>query len=90
MINLNAKKISDLQISRLDNATLLSAVDLMSQHVQHSAVARQKLGTIADAFVGATTAYDVAYNPSQKDLLTDVLKDLDDKRDKAQTAWHDY
>ena len=35
MINLNAKQISDLQISRLDNATLLSAVDLMSQHVQH-------------------------------------------------------
>lgn len=89
MINLNAKQIPDLQISRLDNATLLSAVDLMSQHVQHSAVARQKLGTIADAFVGATTAYDVAYNPSQKDLLTDVLKDLDDKRDKAQTAWHE-
>ena len=89
MINLNAKQIPDLQISRLDNATLLSAVDLMSQHVQHSAVARQKLGTIADAFVGATTTYDVAYNPSQKDLLTDVLKDLDDKRDKAQTAWHE-
>ena len=39
MINLNAKQIPDLQISRLDNATLLSAVDLVSQHVQHSAVA---------------------------------------------------
>jgi len=89
MINLNAKQIASLDYTRLDNATLLSAVDLMSQHVQHSAVARQKLGTIADAFVGATTAYDVAYNPSQKDLLTDVLKNLDDNRDKAQTAWHE-
>ena len=89
MINLNAKQISSLDYTRLDNATLLSAVDLMSQHVQHSTVARQKLGTIADAFVGATTAYDVAYNPSQKDLLTDVLKNLDDNRDKAQTAWHE-
>ena len=28
MLNLNAKQISDLQISRLDNATLLSAVVL--------------------------------------------------------------
>lgn len=89
MINLNAKQIDDLKISRLDNATLLSAVDLMSQHVQHSEVARQKLGTIADAFVGATSAYDEAYNTSQKDLLTDVLYDMDKVRDKAQTAWHE-
>ena len=89
MINLNAKQIASLDYTRLDNATLLSAVDLMSQHVQHSEVARQKLGTIADVFVGATTAYDVAYNPSQKALLTDVLKNLDDNRDKAQTAWHE-
>ena len=89
MINLNAKQIASFDYTRLDNATLLSAVDLMSQHVQHSEVARQKLGTFADAFVGATSAYDEAYNPSQKDLLTDVLADLDDKRDKAQTAWHE-
>lgn len=89
MINLNAKQIGDLQISRLDNATLLSAVTLMSQHVQHSEAARQKLGSIADAFVSAADAYDVAYNPSQKDLLSDVLYDMDKVRDKAQTAWHE-
>ena len=88
MINLNAKQIGDLQISRLDNATLLSAVTLMSQHVQHSEAARQKLGSIADAFVSAADAYDVAYNPSQKDLLSDVLADLDKVRDKSMTAWH--
>ena len=89
MINLNAKQISDLQISRLDNATLLSAVDIMSQHVQHSEAARTKLGTIADTFVSAAAGYDEAYNPSQKDLLTDVLKEMDNVRDKAQTAWHE-
>ena len=89
MLNLNAKQILDLQISRLDNATLLSAVEQTSQHVQNSAVARQKLGTIADAYVSAANAYDVAYNPSQKDLLTDVVAELDNKRDKAQTAWHE-
>ena len=89
MINLNAKQIGDLQISRLDNATLLSAVTLMSQNVQHSEAARQKLGSIADAFVSAADAYDVAYNPSQKDLLSDVLYDMDKVRDKAQTAWHE-
>ena len=89
MLNLNAKQISDLQISRLDNATLLSAVEQTSLHVQHSAVARQKLGSIADAFVSAANAYDVAYNPSQKDLLTDVVAELDKVRDKAQTAWHE-
>jgi hypothetical protein len=54
----------------------------MRQHVQHSQPAQTKLGTIA-------ATYDVAYNPSQKDLLTDVLKDLNGKRDKAQTAWHE-
>ena len=89
MLNLNAKQISDLQISRFDNATLLSAVEQTSQHVQHSAVARQKLGSIADAYVSAANAYDVAYNPSQKDLLTDVVAELDKVRDKAQTAWHE-
>lgn len=89
MINLNAKQISDLQISRLDNATLLSAVDIMSQHVQHSEPARTKLGIIADTFVSAASGYDEAYNPSQKDLLTDVLKEMDNVRDKAQTAWHE-
>ena len=89
MINLQAKQIASLDYTRLDNATLLSAVDLMSQHVQHSQAARTKLGTIADTFVSAVTAYDEAYNPSQKDLLTDVLFDLDKVRDKAQTAWHE-
>lgn len=88
MLNLNAKQISDLQISRLDNATLLSCVTNMSQHVQHSEPARTKLGTIASDFVGASEAYDVAYNPSQKDLLSDVLADLDKVRDKSMTAWH--
>lgn len=88
MLNLNAKQISDLQISRLDNATLLSCVTNMSLHVQHSEPARTKLGTIASDFVGASEAYDVAYNPSQKDLLSDVLADLDKVRDKSMTAWH--
>ena len=88
MLNLNAKQISDLQISRLDNATLLSCVTNMSQHVQHSEPARTKLGTFASDFVGASEAYDVAYNPSQKDLLSDVLADLDKVRDKSMTAWH--
>ncbi len=89
MLNLNAKQLTSLDWGHMDNATLLSAVDLMSQHTQHSQAARTKLGTIADAFVSATAAYDEAYNPSQKDLLTDVLADLDKVRDKAQTAWHE-
>lgn len=88
MLNLNAKQISDLQISRLDNATLLSCVTNMSLHVQHSEPARTKLGTFASDFVGASEAYDVAYNPSQKDLLSDVLAALDKVRDKSMTAWH--
>ena len=88
MLNLNAKQISDLQISRLDNATLLSCVTNMSLHVQHNEPARTKLGTFASDFVGASEACDVAYNPSQKDLLSDVLADLDKVRDKSMTAWH--
>ena len=89
MINLNAKQIASLDFTRLDNATLLSAVEIMSDHVSHSQPARTKLGAIADNFVGAATAYDEAYNPSQKDLLSDVLYEMDKTRDKAQTAWHE-
>ena len=89
MINLNAKQIGSLDYTRFDNATLLSAVGQLSQHVQDSAVAQQKLGTIADSFVSAADAYDVAYNPSQKDLMSDVLYNMDKVRDKSQTAYHE-
>lgn len=89
MINLSAKQVGDLAISRLDNATLLSLAVIISGHVTNSDAVRQKLGTIATAVVTAAQAYDEAYNPSAKDLLTDVLKALDEARDKSQGSWHE-
>ena len=89
MLNLYAKQIASLDYTRLDNATLLSCVENMSQHVQNSEPARTKLVGYATKFVQSAEAYDEAYNPSQKDLLSDVLAELDKVRDKAQTAWHE-
>ena len=87
-LNPNAKQIPSLEIGRMDNATLLSFVLAVAAHAADDATVQAKLGSIYTYFATSATAYDVAYNPSQKDLLTDILSNLDDVRDKAATAWH--
>lgn len=88
MLDINAKQIAAIDYTRLDNATLLSFVNNVQDHGRADATMQAKLGDIWTSFDQSTTAFDVAYNPSHKDLLTDILKILDDARDKASSAWH--
>lgn len=87
-LDINAKQIPGFEIGRMDNATLLSFMNEVARHCAADQTMQSKLGAIYTAFAQSATAYDVAYNPSQKDLLSDVLKTMDETRDKALTAWH--
>lgn len=87
-MDINAKQIPNFDVSKPDNATLLSFMNTVAGHCAADATMQAKLGSIYTAFATSATAYDTAYNPSQKDLLSDVLKTMDDDRDKSLTAWH--
>ncbi|MBR5395001.1 MAG: hypothetical protein IK144_07970 [Bacteroidaceae bacterium] len=87
-LDIYAKQIPSIEIGRMDNATLLSYMNTVAGHCAADATMQAKLGNIYTAFAASANNYDTVYNPSQKDLLTDELKRLDDIRDKAGTAWH--
>ena len=87
-LDINAKQVPELNITHMDIATLLSYMNTVNTHGAADATLATKLGDIWTAFSQSATAYDLAYNPSQKNLMTDELAELDDFRDKALTAWH--
>ena len=87
-LDIYAKQIPEMNISHMDNATLLSFTNSVAAKAAADATLTAKLGDIYTAFYTSAQAYDESYNPSQKDLLSDVLKQLDELRDKALTAWH--
>ena len=87
-LDINAKQIPGIEIGRMDNATLLSYMNAVARHCAADQTMQAKLGDIYTAFATAATNYDLAYNPSQKNLLSDVLQKMDDDRDKSLTAWH--
>lgn len=87
-MDIYAKQIPNFDVSKPDNATLLSFVNTVAGHCAADATMQAKLGNIYTAFAASVNNYDTVYNPSKKDLLTDVLNELDGLRDKALTAWH--
>ena len=87
-LDIYAKQIPVIDIAHMDVATLLSFMNTVAAKGAADATLTAKLGDIWTAFAQAADAYDIAYNPSRKDLLSDVLKALDDARDKSQGAWH--
>ena len=87
-MDINARQIPNFDVSKPDNATLLSFMNTVVVKGAADATMTAKMGDIWTAFTQAANTYDVVYNPSRKDLLSDILKSLDDDRDKAQGAWH--
>lgn len=87
-LNPLAKQIPEINISRMDVATLLSFTNTVKAKGDADATMKTKMGTIWTAFADAATHYDAVYNPSRKDLLSDVLYQLDIVRDKSVTAYH--
>ena len=87
-LDINAKQIPGIDIAHMDVATLLSFMNTVAAKGATDATMKAKLGGIWTAFAQAANTFDVVYNPSKKDLLSDVLKNLDDERDKSQSAWH--
>lgn len=87
-LNPLAKQIPEINISRMDVATLLSFTNTVKAKGDADATMKTKMGAIWTAFADAATHYDAVYNPSRKDLLSDVLNQMDIVRDKAVTAYH--
>lgn len=89
MLDLNAIQITAIDIAHFDVATLLSFTNRILSRGQADATMQSKLGDIWTAYSQSANTYDLVYNPSRKDLLTDDLKELDKARDKADGAWHE-
>jgi len=87
-LDIYAKQIPGIEIGRMDVATLLAFMNTVAAKGAADATMTAKLGDIWTAFAQAANTYDVVYNPSRKDLLSDVLDKMDDDRDKSQSAWH--
>lgn len=87
-MDINAKQIPDLNITHMDNATLLSFMNIVGAKGAADATMMTKMGDVWTAFSQSAADYDEVYNPSHKDLLTDELAELNRLRDKAVGAYH--
>ena len=87
-MDINARQIPNFDVSKPDNATLLSFMNTVAAKGAADTTMTGKMGNIWTAFSQSAATYDEAYNPSRKDLMSDDLAVLDETRDKSLTAWH--
>ena len=85
----NALQFNSIDITRLDNATLLSYMHQVYDHGQADATMQAKMGQWWTGFGAAYLLFDQVINPSRKSLETEDLKVQDTERDSSLGAYHE-
>jgi penicillin-binding protein 1A len=85
----NALQFNSIDITRLDNATLLSYMHQVYDHGQADATMQAKMGQWWTGFGAAYLLFDQVINPSRKSLETEDLKNQDSVRDSSLGAYHE-
>jgi hypothetical protein len=83
-----ALQFASIDITRFDNATLLSYMHRVDDHGLANETMRTKMGQWWTDFHAAYLYYDEVINPSRKSLETEDLANLDNVRDDALGAYH--
>ena len=90
-MNPKALQWVSVDITRMDNATLLSFCNNIDEKAQATGAAtmREKMGQYYTDFHEAAVLYDQVFNPARRSLATEDLKTLDEARDNALGAYHE-
>ena len=87
-MNPYALQFASIDITRFDNASLLSYMHQVDNHGLANETMRTKMGQWWTDFHAAYVYYDEVINPSRKSLETEDLAALDKSRDDALGAYH--
>lgn len=86
-MNINAKQMLTIDLSRMDITTVLGFFQQILAQIRQNETLRTALDTVWGAFVAAYNAFDQAYAQQRKWEQTGDLKKLDDIRDDALRAY---
>ena len=85
-MNLNAKQINHLDVTRMDITTVLGFFLQVKDVISANTALATALDTVWTTYTAALDDYDGVYAQSRKWLQTDELKALDKDRDTALRA----
>ena len=88
-MNPNALQFGSIDVTRMDQMTLLSFLHMIDNHGQADATMQAKMGQFWTDFHAAFDAYDLVINPERTSIFTAELKKKDEDRDNALGAYHE-
>lgn len=88
-MNPNALQFGSIDVTRMDQMTLLSYLHMIDNHGQADATMQAKMGQFWTDFHAAFDAYDLVINPERTSIFTAELKKKDEDRDNALGAYHE-
>ena len=88
-MNPNALQFNSIDVTRMDQMTLLSFLHMIDNHGQADATMQAKMGQFWTDFHAAFNAYDLVINPERTSIFTAELKKKDEDRDNALGAYHE-
>ena len=88
-MNPNALQFISIDVTRMDQMTLLSFLHMIDNHGQADATMQAKMGQFWTDFHAAFNAYDLVINPERTSIFTAELKKKDEDRDSALGAYHE-
>ena len=86
-MNINAKQLTSLDITRFDITTALGFFMQIKEKFTPDATLTTAMGPVWTAFIAARQAFDDAYAQAKKWSQTAELEDLDKQRDQALSAF---
>ena len=88
-MNPYALQFGSIDVTRMDQMTLLSYLHMIDNHGQADATMQAKMGQFWTDFHAAFDAYDLVINPERTSIYTAELKTKDEVRDDALGAYHE-
>ena len=86
-MNINAKQMTSIDVTRMDNTTVLGFFGQIKDIVTQDAQVTAALSTVWTAFTAAYNAFDNAYAQARKSAQTEDIAALDTARDQALSAF---
>ena len=86
-MNINAKQMTSIDVTRMDNTTVLGYFGQIKDIVTQDAQVTAALSTVWTAFTAAYNAFDDAYAQARKSAQTEDIATLDTARDQALSAF---
>ena len=87
-MNINAKQLTSIDVTRMDITTALGFFYQMRQLISANAALQSALGTVWTTFTAAYDAFDEAYAQTRKWAQTEEIEGLDTTRDQALSGFN--